>query len=217
VYSLDGTNPRKMRLLSENGDTLRGGDAIYEDFNHDGIINDQDRVLIGNANPDFFGGFNNEFIYKDFTLKFFIQFQYGNDVINGMRYYLERMQTADNQAITTMKRWRKQGDITDMPRALNNDQRNSQGSTRWIEDGSYARLKFVTLNYRVPRKWVQKIKLVGVDAFFTANDLITWTNYTGADPEISISSFGNNPAFIGVDRGLTPRSRGYTLGINVRF
>jgi TonB-dependent starch-binding outer membrane protein SusC len=217
VYELDGMNPRKMRLLSENGDTLRGGDAIYEDFNNDGIINDQDRVLIGNANPDFFGGFSSEFRYKSFGFKFFIQFQYGNDVINGMRYYLERMMTADNQAITTMKRWRKQGDITDMPRALNNDQRNSQGSTRWIEDGSYARLKFITLTYAFPKTWVQKIKLKGVDAFFTANDLFAWTNYNGADPEISLSPFGNNPALIGVDRGLTPRSRGYTLGINARF
>ncbi|HEX6430932.1 MAG TPA: SusC/RagA family TonB-linked outer membrane protein [Niastella sp.] len=217
VYDLDGKSPRKMRVLSENGDTLRGGDAIYEDFNNDGIINDQDKILIGNANADFFGGFSNEFRYKNFGFKFFIQFQYGNDVINGMRYYLERMMTADNQAITTMKRWRKQGDVTDMPRALNGDQRNSQGSTRWIEDGSYARLKFVTLTYTFPRTWIQKIKLKGVDAFFTANDLFAWTDYTGADPEISLSSFGNNPALIGVDRGLTPRSRGYTIGINARF
>ena len=217
VYDLDGVNPRKMRILSEAGDTLKGGDAIYEDFNHDGIINDQDKVLIGNANPDFFGGFSSEFRYKSFGFKFFIQFQQGNDVINGMRYYLERMMTQDNQAITTMKRWRKQGDITEMPRALNNDSRNSQPSTRWIEDGSYARLKFITLTYSLPRAWVQKIKLKGVDAFFTANDLYALTKYTGADPEISISSFGNNPALIGVDRGLTPRSRGYTIGINARF
>jgi hypothetical protein len=217
VYDLDGVNPRKMRILSETGDTLKGGDAIYEDFNNDGIINDQDRVLIGNANPDFFGGFSNEFRYKSFGFKFFIQFQYGNDVVNGMRYNLERMMNQDNQAITTMKRWRKQGDVTDMPRALNNDQRNSQGSTRWIEDGSYARLKFVTLTYTVPRAWVQRIKLKGIDAFLTANDLYALTKYKGADPEISISSFGSNPALIGIDRGLTPRSRGFTLGINARF
>jgi TonB-linked SusC/RagA family outer membrane protein len=217
VYDLDGRNPRKMRILSETGDTLKGGDAIYEDFNNDGIINDQDRVLIGNANPDFFGGFLNEFRYKSFGFKFFIQFQYGNDVVNGMRYNLERMMNQDNQAITTMKRWRKQGDVTDMPRALNNDQRNSQGSSRWIEDGSYARLKFITLTYSVPRAWVQRIKLKGVDAFLTANDLYAWTKYTGSDPEISISSFGSNPALIGIDRGLTPRSRGLTLGINARF
>lgn len=217
VYNLDGITPRKMRLISETGDTLRGGDAIYEDFNHDGIINDQDRVLIGNANPDFFGGLNTEISYKNFVLSLFVQFYYGNDVINGMRYALEKMDNNDNQAITTLQRWRKQGDITNMPRALNGNNRNSQGSTRWVEDGSYARLKFITLSYRFPKALVQRFKLKGVDAFFTVNDLFTFTNYTGADPEISLSPFGNDPAFIGVDRGLTPRSAGYTLGINFRF
>ena len=217
VYGLDGTTPRKMRISSETGDTLRGGDAIYQDFNNDGIINDQDRVLIGNANPDFFGGLSSTFSYKDFSLTFFVQFYYGNDIINGMRYDLEKMDNNDNQAITTLRRWRKQGDITDMPRALNGNSRNSQGSTRWVEDGSYARLKFITLNYRFPRSFVQRLKLNGVDAFFTANDLFTFTNYTGADPEISLSPFGNDPAFIGVDRGANPRSRGYTIGINFRF
>lgn len=217
VYNLDGITPRKMRLNSETGDTLKGGDAIYEDFNHDGIINDQDRVLIGNANPKFFGGLNSSLNYKNFGLIFFVQFYYGNDVINGMRYTLEKMDNTDNQAISTLKRWRKQGDVTDMPRALNGDNRNSQGSTRWIEDGSYARLKFITLTYRFPQAFVRKLKMNGIDAFITANDLFTFTKYTGADPEISLTPFGNDPAFIGVDRGLNPRGRGYTLGINFRF
>jgi TonB-dependent starch-binding outer membrane protein SusC len=217
VYNLDGVTPRKMRLTSETGDTLRGGDAIYEDFNRDGIINDQDRVLIGNANPDFFGGFNSQFNYKNWTLNLFVQYYYGNDVINGMRYQLEKMDNNDNQAITTLKRWRKQGDVTDMPRALNGSNRNSQGSTRWIEDGSYARLKYVTINYRLPRAFAQKLKMKGIDAFITGNDLITFTKYTGADPEISLTPFGNDPGFIGIDRGLNPRSRGYTIGINARF
>jgi TonB-dependent starch-binding outer membrane protein SusC len=214
VYELDGVTPRKMRVGSETGNILKGGDAIYEDFNHDGIINGQDRVLIGNANPEFFGGFTTSFDYKGFGLRFFIQFQYGNDVINGMRYSLEGMTGTDNQAITTQQRWRKQGDITNMPRALRTDDRNTVGSTRWIEDGSYARLKFVTLSYQFPRTLVKKIKLKGLDAFFTANNLFTWTDYTGADPEIAL---GYNPAFIGIDRGLTPQTKGYTLGINARF
>jgi hypothetical protein len=127
------------------------------------------------------------------------------------------MDNTDNQAITTLKRWRKQGDITDMPRALNGNTRNSQGSTRWIEDGSYARLKYVTINYRFPRALAQKLKMKGIDAFITGNDLFTFTKYTGADPEISLTPFGNDPGFIGIDRGLNPRSRGYTIGINARF
>jgi hypothetical protein len=214
VYNIDGVTPKKMRLNSETGDTLRGGDAIYEDFNHDGIINDQDRVLVGNANAAFFGGLNNDFSYKNFTLKIFIQYQYGNDVINGLRYTMEKMDNNDNQAISTLRRWRKQGDITDMPRALNGNNRNSQGSTRWIEDGSYARLKQLTLSYRFPPSIAKKLRMKSANAFFTGQDLFTITNYTGADPEIQI---GSSPSFIGVDRGLVPRAKMYTLGINCTF
>jgi TonB-dependent starch-binding outer membrane protein SusC len=214
VYELNGTTPRYMRINSETGNILKGGDAIYEDFNHDGIINDQDRVLVGNANPDFFGGFTNTFDYKNFSVKVFIQFQYGNDVINGMRFNLESMLGTENQAVTTLSRWRKQGDVTNMPRALRTDDRNVSGSSRWIEDGSYARIKFLTLNYRFNNAVAKKMKLKGLDLFFTGNNLFTWTNYTGADPEIAI---GSNPAFIGIDRGLTPQTKGYTLGINARF
>jgi TonB-dependent starch-binding outer membrane protein SusC len=214
VYHFDGVTPKKMRLNSETGDTLRGGDAIYEDFNHDGIINDQDRVLVGNANAAFFGGLNNDFSYKNFTLKIFIQYQYGNDVINGLRYTMEKMDNNDNQAISTLRRWRKQGDITDMPRALNGNTRNSQGSTRWIEDGSYARLKQLTLSYRFPANIAKKIRMKSANAFFTGFDLFTITNYTGADPEIQL---GSNPSFIGVDRGLVPKAKMYTLGFNFTF
>lgn len=214
VFELDGITPKQMKLGNENGFTFKGGDIIYKDFNHDGIINDQDKVLIGNANPDFFGGINNSFDYKNFTFRFFIQYQYGNDVVNFIRYTLERMQSVDNQAVSVLNRWRKQGDITDMPRALYTDDRNAQASTRWIEDGSYARLKFVTLSYRFPQTLLRRYKIKGMDAFLTGNDLFTWTNYTGADPEISL---GWNPLLPGIDRGWNPRSRGVTLGLNIRL
>ena len=214
IYELDGATPKLMRINSETGDVYKGGDAIFEDFNHDGIINEQDRVKIGNANPDFFGGFSNSFDYKDFGVRFFIQFQYGNDIINGMRYELESMQFTLNAATSVLNRWRKQGDITNMPRALRNDGRNNVASTRWIEDGSYARLKYLTISYRLPKSILQTIKLRDVSMFLTGTNLITFTDYTGADPEIGL---GSTPSFIGVDRGLTPQSRSYTLGINVKF
>lgn len=214
IYQADGITPKVMVIGSETGNPLKGGDAIYEDYNHDGIIDDQDKVLIGNANPIFFGGFNNSIDYKNFGIRLFIQFQYGNDVINGLRYNLERMMTTDNQAATVLRRWRKQGDVTDMPRALDGDNRNSQPSTRWVEKGSYARLKFITFSYHLPVKLVQKAGLKGVDFFLTANNIYTWTSYTGADPEIAI---GSSPAFIGVDQGLTPQTKGYTFGLNVKF
>lgn len=214
VYGLDGITPRIMKIDSENGLEFKGGDAIYEDFNHDGIINAQDRVLVGNANADFFGGFNNRFNYKNFGLNFFVQFQYGNDIINGLRYTLEGMSGVENQAVTVLNRWRKQGDVTNMPRALRSDTRNTYGSSRWIEDGSYARLKSVTFSYRFPTDLVKRAKLRGLDLFVTGTNLFTWTNYSGADPEISL---GSNPAFVGVDRGFNPQTKGATLGLNIRF
>jgi len=214
VYEADGVTPKYVKIGSETGNVFKGGDAIYKDFNNDGVIDDQDKILIGNANPLFFGGFNNRIDYRNLSFSFFIQCQYGNDIINNLRYNLEKMNNTDNQAVSVSRRWRKQGDITDMPRALANDTRNSLASSRWIENGSYARLKFVTLSYRFPAQWIKRIKLKSVDAFITANNLFTWTDYTGADPEISISG---NPSFIGVDTGLSPQTKGYTLGINMRF
>ncbi|RYE26558.1 MAG: TonB-dependent receptor, partial [Sphingobacteriaceae bacterium] len=214
VFELDGVTPRIMRVESETGNLFKGGDAIYEDYNHDGIINAQDRVLVGNANPSFFGGLNNTFSYKNFGLNFFIQFQYGNDVINGLRYALEGMDGTSNQAITVLKRWRKQGDITDMPRALRSDTRNTYGSSRWIEDGSYARLKTLTLSYRIPNRVVQRYGLRGLDFYVTGTNLFTLTKYSGSDPEISLSS---NPAFVGIDRGYNPKTKGATFGANIRF
>jgi TonB-linked SusC/RagA family outer membrane protein len=214
VYELDGVTPRIMRINSETGDTFKGGDAIFEDFNHDGIIDEQDRVKIGNANPDFFGGFNNSFDYKNFGVRLFVQFQYGNDVINGMRYDLESMQFTLNAATSVLNRWRKQGDITNMPRALRNDGRNNVASTRWVEDGSYARLKYITFSYKCPRPLISRTGLKDVSMFVTLSNLFTWTKYTGADPEIGL---GDSPTFIGVDKGLTPQSKMYTMGINIKF
>jgi TonB-linked SusC/RagA family outer membrane protein len=214
IYELNGTTPRLMHIGSETGNVYKGGDAIFEDFNHDGIINDQDKVRIGDANPKFFGGYNNTFTYKSWSFRFFIQYQYGNNIIDGIRLQLESMTNANNQALSVLRRWRTQGDVTDIPRALATDTRNILPSTRWIEDGSYARIKFVTLSYKVPAQFLKRINISGLDMFLTANNIYTWTKYTGADPEISL---GSNPAFIGVDQGLTPQTKGYTFGFNLKF
>jgi TonB-dependent starch-binding outer membrane protein SusC len=203
-----------MHIGSETGNVYKGGDAIFEDFNHDGIINDQDKVRIGDANPKFFGGFNNTFSYKNWGLRFFIQYQYGNNIIDGMRLQLESMTNTNNQALSVLRRWRTQGDVTDIPRALATDTRNILPSTRWIEDGSYARLKFITLSYRVPNQLVKRLNISGLDMFFTANNVYTWTKYIGPDPEISL---GNNPGSMGIDYGLTPQTKGYTFGFNLKF
>lgn len=214
VYELDGTTPRTIRVDSENGLPFRGGDAIYEDFNHDGVINAQDRVLVGNSNPDFIGGFNHTFKYQNFKLNLFFKFVYGNDIINATRYDLEKMDGKGNQGISVLRRWRKQGDVTDIPRALRSDNRNTIGSTRWIEDGSYGRLGSVALNYIFPFKLVNRYKLSGLDFYVSAHNLLTITNYTGSDPEVGL---GADLALSGVERGLNPKAKYYQLGINVKF
>lgn len=221
VFEADGITPKYMRIGSATGSILKGGDAIYQDYNNDGVIDDQDRVLIGNANPLFFGGFRSNMTYKAFSLTLFFNFQYGNNVINAMRYNLEKMYSpntqypaAINQAASVLRRWRKQGDITNMPRALDLDQRNALPSTRWVEDGSYARLSQISFGYTLPTKMVQKLKLKSISTQLLINNLFTWTKYTGADPEIGISG---NPSAIGIDEGQNPRTKGFTLAMTVRF
>lgn len=221
VYELDGVTPRMMKIKAENGEIFKGGDAIYEDFNHDGIINDQDKVLIGDAMPDFYGGFTNSFRFKNFTLTTFMNFQLGNDLINGMRLDLEKMNNPNNQAASVLKRWRKQGDVTDVPRAIiypfnttgGADDRNYLGSTRWVEDGSYVRLSSVSFGYSLPNNIVKRVHLRGVNMFLTATRLFTWTKYTGADPEVAL---GSAVGLMGIDNSYNnPRSRGYTFGVNL--
>lgn len=214
VFQADGITPKYMKIGSETGNAYKGGDAIFQDLNHDGIIDDQDKVLVGNANPTFFGGFNNIFTYKGISLRLFIQYQYGNDIINGTKYNLEKMNTTDNQAVSVLSRWRKQGDITNMPRALANDTRNSLASSRWVENGSYARIKSLVIGYDLPRKFVKRLGLKALTMALTGYNLYTWTDYTGIDPEIGISG---SPSFIGVDNAFTPQAKSFTFSMNITF
>jgi hypothetical protein len=219
VYELDGITPKIMRWQNEGGAFFQGGDAIYKDVNYDGIINDLDKVQIGSANPKFFGGFNNSLNYKNFGLNFFVQFQYGNDLVNGLKGELEGMQYTNNSAITVLGRWRKQGDVTNIPRASRGlpggGDRNWHASSRFVEDGSYARVKFATLSYFIPRNIISKYRLSGAEFFVTATNFITWTKYTGADPEVTIDQEG--VGFPGYDKSFTPQSKAFTLGVNLRL
>jgi hypothetical protein len=149
--------PMSLRNVSQNGERFNGGDVIFRDTNHDGVIGDDDRFIIGRAQPKFFGGFNNSLSYGGFDLSFFFQYQYGNDVMNNMRRNLESMETENNQSVAVQRAWRKQGDETDMPKAVFRDPKgNARGSsTRWMEDGSYLRLKTVTLGYNLPESLLE--------------------------------------------------------------
>ena len=191
---------------------FRGGDAIYEDVNHDGTIDELDIVYLGNCNPKFYGGFGFTVRWKNLSVNAFFNFRTGNKIVNYARMWSENMYTNNNQSIAVNWRWRKEGDLTDMPRALYQYGYNWLGSDRFVEDGSFLRFKYLTFNYEFPKTLCEKIKLSQINTYLTLNNLCTWTKYSGVDPEISPNQYG-----IAEDKSNTPRSQYFTLGITVGF
>lgn len=194
------------------------GDIVYADVNYDGEITTADRTKVGNPHPDFIGGVTNTLSYKGFDLNVFFQGSYGNDVFHGSRLYLESLQGGDNQLKVVNNRWQKPGDITAIPDATSNAARaasNNRVSSRFIEDGSYLRLKNLTVGYNFPikkgaQKWISNARI-----FAGGQNLLTFTNYTGLDPEVNYS--GNDNAVIGTDFFTFPQVRSYTFGFNLTF
>jgi len=189
------------------------GDIIYKDIDNNGIINSSDRTVIGNAQPDFIFGFTNTLSYKRWDLNIFFQGSVGNDIYNATRIDLEGMFDSKNQSKVVEDRWTTPGQITDVPRSGNMD--NVRNSTRFIEDGSYARLKALTLSYRLIDN-NEKIKAIKkLSLYFTSENLLTFTNYSGFDPEVN--AFGNSATELGIDYGTYPQARTFILGLNVEF
>ena len=217
VYNANGT-PKQMTLFynreDESGYKFRGGDAIYEDVNNDGTINQLDIVYLGNSNPAAQGGFGFTFRYKKWSLKTNFTYRYGVDVVNSNRMNFENMSSFNNQSVAVNWRWRKEGDITEIPRAVfgSNSAYNYLGSDRYVEDASYLRLSYVQLSYQFDNDWVKKIGLRSLSIYASADNLIHWSKYTGLDPEIS--SGGNGIAY---DYSETPRPRSYTISVSMGF
>jgi len=187
----------------------------YKDLNNNGIFDTGDRTVIGNAQPDFIFGFTNSFTYKKFDLNIFFQGSYVNDIFNATRIDLEGMFDSKNQSASVLNRWKQPGDITDMPKAVGNGNvDNVRNSTRFIEDGSYIRLKSITLNYRIldNKKWNA---INSMSVYITGYNLLTFTNYSGFDPEVN--AFGNSAVEMGIDYGTYPQSRTIIVGLNVEF
>ena len=208
----------KLRSFSENGPEFQAGDAIFRDLDNNGIINDDDRGIIGNAIPDFTGGITNNFSYKGFDLNVFFNFSYGNEIYNSVREYRDSwigLYTSSSLEAWN-NRWQQPGDITDVPR---NDYRgavaNGRSATgRWIEDGSFLRLKTITLGYEMPRQVLDDIGLNRLRFYVTGQNLLTFTDYSGYDPE-TVSSSANNAGIFGVDEFIFPLSKSVIFGINL--
>jgi len=198
------------------GYTFQPGDAMYEDINHDGNINYQDIVYLGNSNPKFTGGFGTSVTYKGvWKFSTFFNYRYKVDLVNGTKIYTTNMYGFDNQSTATLRRWRQDGDVTDIPRALYRTGYNWLGSDRYVEDGSFLRFRTATVRYTMPKKMVQKLKVKNLSAYVTVENLFTWTNYTGQDPEASVR--GSDPFRVAIDNSYTPPVKTYTIGVTASF
>lgn len=191
------------------------GDLVFEDVDGNGVINSDDRKVIGDPNPMFTGGLTNMIKYGPFDLSFFIQFSYGNDIFNATRIFTEAMTYADeNQSIDILRRWQNPGDVTDMPRAdADNINANNRISSRFVEDGSYARLKNLTLSYTFDSSLIERIGIKSARIYFSGANLLTLTDYSGMDPEVNYT--GDNNLLRATDFFTYPQARTYTIGINL--
>ena len=166
---------------------------------------------ISDPNPDFTFGLTNNFSYKNLSLSIFIQGSYGNDIYNASRMETEGMYDDKNQTTVVLNRWRIPGQITDVPKA----RFDMKNSTYFIEDGSYLRVKSVSLSYNIKNNVLTKLGISRLQPYFTANNLLTWTNYSGMDPEVN--QWGNSGAVQGIDWGTYPHSKSYVFGVNLEF
>ena len=195
---------------------FQGGDAIYEDVNHDGQIDRYDMVYLGNSNPKCNGGFGFTLFYGRFSLNAGFNFRMGNKIINLARANYESMRSNTNQSYATTWRWRKNGDETVIPRALTNvngyESYNSLPSDRYVENGNYLRLQYVQLRYEFNPQKLKKYGIRQLTLSASANNVWCWSKYTGVDPDVSPQGFS-----VSTDNSRTPRTKSFTCSANLSF
>lgn len=214
VYGLNIDNPLTMIMGGASSYVFEGGDAKYADMNYDGKIDELDLVYLGDLNPKVMGGTGARLQYKNIVLNTFLYFKLGQKIINQTRMDTEKMYGYDNQSKATNYRWRREGDVTDMPRALYNEGFNWLGSDRFVEDGSYLRLKTLSLQYIFKPEIARKLRVKDLKVYGTAYNLYTWTRYSGQDPDVAPPS---RPDTLPKDYSRTPPSKRFMLGINLTF
>ena len=193
------------------------GNAIYFDRNNDGQITAEDGTIIGTAQPDFFGGFTNTLSYRNFDFSLFFQYSFGNEMINfGNTTLLNSgADIVNNQSRDALKRWRKPGDLSPIPKYEFGNTDNSRFSSRFVEDASFLRLKNISLGYQVPQKYFSNNFLRSARIYASATNLLTWTRYTGGDPEVN--SLDGSTIAQGLDLYTFPQVRTVLIGLNVGF
>jgi TonB-linked SusC/RagA family outer membrane protein len=185
------------------------GDIRFRDLNNDGKIDDNDRTYLGDPNPSFIFAMNNTFSYKGFDIALFLQGVSGNKIFNANRIWSEGMAVAQNQSTAVLDRWTAKGTSTTMPRAVFNDpNKNTRVSDRFVEDGSYLRVKNLTIGYTLPHSVLQRVKMSSARIYISGQNLLTITHYTGFDPETGAN---------GIDLNVYPVTRTISAGINLNF
>jgi len=207
-------NGTYLYMIDETGShqNFTAGDVHFVDLNNDGVISEADKTVVGDPNPDLYGNIFANVSWKNLTLSVNFNYSLGNDVYNYQRQLLNSGSNFWNQQVAVTNHWRYEGQVTTMPRiAYGDPMQNNRFSDRWIEDGSYLRLKTLKLSYRVPvnSPWLQ-----GLTVWGEARNLLTLTKYLGSDPEFSASS---SVFYQGIDAGLLPQSRAFTLGLKINL
>lgn len=216
-YTLNGERYNgDVNQLQTVGTASKGGDAIWQDVNGDRVIDDADRIILGNAQPEWTGGWINTLTYKGISLSFNFYMSYGGSLYNQSRWvmstYLTTTETPDPYIIHNA--WSQPGDVTDVPIPVNNGMENVRElNSRYIEDASFIRLRNVKLTWALPERFISPLGLSAAGIYVYGNNLLTWTNYSWFDPEISF----DNPLQMGEDTGRYPRKREFGLGVNLNF
>lgn len=213
----DGVYQEGDEFIAGGGFEQVAGGERFRDLNGDDILNSDDRMIIGDPNPDFIWGWNNDFRWKNFDLNVFFQGSYGNDILSYTLMELDLLSGINNATTAALNRWTPTNTNTDIPKAAVG--RTRRVSTRWIYDGTFTRLKNLSLGYSFPRQIVDRLKISKLRVYVSAQNVLTFTSYRGYDPEVNYQSTGatNGNRNLGLDYGSYPNAKNYTFGLNVGF
>jgi len=206
-WQMVGVNPQTGMIDFQHADGSVGAPSSADD-----------KRIIGNPNPDFFGGITNTFFYKGFDLSVMGQFSYGNDVFNyNLFTVLSGSSDSNNGLVDWNRRWRQPGDITDVPKPTPSNLDNATISSRFVEDGSFLRLRNITIGYTFPQKWTDRMRIKSLRLYATVQNAHVFTKYRGYDPEVSSTAGANTGLVYGFDYGSYPQPRVFTGGLNLTF
>lgn len=214
-FVYDGVYQENDDFLPGGGFEQEAGGEKFRDLDENGELNNNDRTIIGDPNPDFIFGFNNDFRWKGFDLNIFFQGSQGNDIFNYTMLELDLLAGRNNATTTALDRWTPTNTNTNVPKA--NGSRSRRASSRFVEDGSFIRLKNLSLGYNLPVSFIERLNVRKARVYISAQNVLTFTNYSGYDPEVNYRTDGttNSNRNLGLDYASYPNAINYTLGVNI--